>query len=39
MTVTKVALNEPLSADRFALEVPQGTEVVHLTDSAEEKKP
>ncbi|HYA61868.1 MAG TPA: hypothetical protein VED66_01615 [Candidatus Sulfotelmatobacter sp.] len=39
MTVTKVSLNEPLTSDRFALEAPQGTEVVHLTDSAEDKKP
>jgi hypothetical protein len=39
MTVTKVALNESLPSDRFALEAPQGAEVVHLTDSAEDKKP
>jgi len=39
MTVTKVSLNEPLTSDRFALEAPQGVEVVHLTDSAEDKKP
>jgi hypothetical protein len=39
MTVTKVSLNESLTSDRFTLEAPQGAEVVHLTDSAEDKKP
>ena len=39
MTVTKVSLNESLTSERFTLEAPQGAEVVHLADSAEDKKP
>jgi outer membrane lipoprotein-sorting protein len=39
MTVTKVALNEALAADRFRLDAPQGAEVVHLTETVEDKKP
>jgi len=39
MTVTRIALNESLAADRFDLQAPPGAEVVHLTDRAEDKKP
>ena len=39
MTVTKVALNEPIALDRFQLQAPQGAEIVHLTDAPEDKKP
>ena len=39
MSVTKVSLNESLTSDRFTLDPPPGAEVVHLTDSAEDKKP
>jgi hypothetical protein len=39
MTVTKITLNEPMMADRFALKAPPGVEVVHLADAAEDKKP
>ena len=39
LTVTKVTMNETLGADRFALQTPQGAEVVHLTDMGDDKKP
>jgi len=39
MTVTRIAVNESLTADRFDLQAPPGAEVVHLTDAAESKKP
>ena len=39
MTVTKVVVNETLTADRFELQPPAGAEVVHLGDASEEKKP
>jgi len=39
MTVTKVSLNETLTPDRFALEAPQGAEVVHLADAPKDKTP
>ena len=39
MTVSKIALNEPLAADRFQLDPPAGAEVVHLSDSAGSKQP
>ena len=39
MAVTKVSLNEALAPDRFALEAPQGAEVVHLTDAPKDKTP
>jgi len=38
ITVSKLALNEPLAADRFTLNAPQGAEVVDLADSPEDKK-
>jgi outer membrane lipoprotein-sorting protein len=37
--ITKMTANEAISADRFQLQPPQGAEVVHLTDVAEDKKP
>jgi len=37
--VTRVSLNEAISADHFQLQPPAGAEVVHLADSPEEKKP
>jgi hypothetical protein len=39
MTVSKIALNQSLAADRFDLQAPPGAEVVHLTDGAENNKP
>jgi hypothetical protein len=39
LAFTKVSLNETLSPDRFQLQPPDGAEVVHLKDAAEDKKP
>ena len=39
MTITKISLNEEISADRFALDQPAGTELVRVTDATEEKRP
>jgi hypothetical protein len=38
MTIAKIALNEPIEADRFKLEAPAGAEIVRLESSGEEKK-
>jgi hypothetical protein len=39
LTVSKLALNESLTSDHFQLQPPQGADIVHLTDSPEDKKP
>ncbi len=39
LTVSKLALNESLTPDHFHLQPPQGADIVHLTDSSEDKKP
>ncbi len=39
LAISKVALNEPLEADRFKLEAPAGSEVVRVGESSEEKRP
>jgi hypothetical protein len=39
MTISKISLNEEISADRFALEQPAGSELVRVTDAPEEKRP
>ena len=39
MTVTKIAVNESLEADRFTLQAPAGAEVVRVGENAEDKKP
>jgi len=39
MNVTKIALNEPLDAERFKLAPPAGAEIVQLGGAAEDKKP
>lgn len=39
MTVTKISLDEAIAADHFQIQAPDGVEVVHLTDAAEDKKP
>lgn len=39
LTVTKITLNETLTADHFQLQPPEGADIVHLTDAPEDKKP
>jgi len=39
LRITKLILNEAISADRFQLEQPPGTELVELTSTGEVKKP
>jgi outer membrane lipoprotein-sorting protein len=39
LTVLKVILNEDLGADRFKLEQPSGSELVHVGEPAEKKQP
>jgi outer membrane lipoprotein-sorting protein len=39
LAIGKIALNEPLDADRFKLEAPAGAEVVHVGENSEEKRP
>jgi hypothetical protein len=39
LQVTKITLNEDLSADRFKLEQPSGSELVRVGDNAEGKQP
>jgi hypothetical protein len=39
MTITKISLDEEISADRFALDQPAGSELVRVTDAPEEKRP
>ncbi|HTA59797.1 MAG TPA: hypothetical protein VK805_16665 [Candidatus Baltobacteraceae bacterium] len=39
LTISKIALNEALEADRFKLEAPAGAEVVKVGESSEEKRP
>jgi hypothetical protein len=39
LTISKIALNEALEADRFKLEAPAGADVVHVGDNSEEKRP
>jgi hypothetical protein len=39
LSVSKIAINEPIAPDRFQLEAPQGDEVVHLTNTPEGQKP
>ncbi len=37
--ITKISVNEAISSDRFQLQPPQGANVVHLTDTLEDKQP
>jgi hypothetical protein len=37
--ITKIAVNEAISADRFQLQPPQGADITHLADTPEAKKP
>ncbi|HET8925927.1 MAG TPA: hypothetical protein VFN26_23280 [Candidatus Acidoferrum sp.] len=39
LQVTKITLNEEIPAERFKLEQPAGTELVHVGDGAEKKQP
>lgn len=39
LAISKIALNEPLEADRFKLEAPAGAETVHVGENSEEKRP
>src|SRR5246127_4507207 len=39
LTISKIVLNETLEADRFKLEAPAGSEVVHVGQNSEEKRP
>jgi hypothetical protein len=39
MTVSKISVNAPMTADRFQLEPPPGADVVHLSDAADGKTP
>jgi outer membrane lipoprotein-sorting protein len=39
LQVTKITLNEGITADRFKLEQPEGSELVHVGDAAENKQP
>jgi hypothetical protein len=39
LQVTKLMLNEDIPAERFKLEQPAGSELVHVGDDAPEKKP
>ena len=39
LQVTKISLNEEITADRFKLEQPAGSELVHVGDATENKQP
>jgi outer membrane lipoprotein-sorting protein len=39
LSVTKITANEPITADHFQLQAPEGVDVVHLADAVEDKKP
>ncbi len=39
MTISKIALNETLTAEQFKLEPPAGAEIVHVGESPEAKQP
>ena len=39
ITVVKATLNEPISADRFILQQPPGTELVHVGEEPREAQP
>jgi len=39
LQVTKIALNEELPADRFKLEQPEGSDLVHVGDAQESRQP
>jgi hypothetical protein len=39
LTISKVALNEPLTAEQFKLDPPAGAEVVHVGEEPREKRP
>ena len=39
LQVTKIIMNEEIPPERFKLEQPEGTELVHVSDAAENKQP
>ena len=39
LTISKIALNEPLTAEQFKLEPPAGAEIVHVGEEPGEKRP
>jgi outer membrane lipoprotein-sorting protein len=39
LTISRIALNEMLDADRFKLEAPAGAEVVRVGENSAEKRP
>ena len=39
LAISKIALNEPLEAERFKLEAPAGAETVRVGENSEEKRP
>jgi outer membrane lipoprotein-sorting protein len=39
LAISKITLNEPLTAEQFTLEAPAGAEVVHVGEESGEKKP
>jgi hypothetical protein len=39
LAISKVALNEPLTAEQFKLEAPAGAEIVHVGEESGEKRP
>jgi hypothetical protein len=39
LAISKIALNEPLDAERFKLEAPAGAEIVRVGENSEEKRP
>jgi hypothetical protein len=39
LAISKIALNEPLEAERFKLEAPAGSEIVKVGENSEEKRP
>jgi len=39
LTISKISLNETLTAEQFKLEPPPGAEIVHVGENSEEKRP
>jgi hypothetical protein len=39
LQIAKIAVNEEIPAERFKLEQPAGSELVHVGDAAEKKQP
>jgi hypothetical protein len=39
LAITKITVNDTLTAEQFKLDAPPGVEIVHVSDGAEEKRP